>query len=72
MGFSVPLHAWLTGGLRGWAEDLLEPGRLRRQGILSPEAAASVWRRFQSGDTSVQHQVWCLLMFQAWMEARGR
>ena len=72
MGFSVPLHDWLTGGLRPWAEDLLESGRIKRQGYLRPSVVASVWRRFVAGDTSVQHQVWCLLMFQSWLAARGR
>ena len=72
MGFSVPLHAWLTGDLRSWAEDLLETGRLKRQGYLRPAVVASTWRRFLTGDTSVQHQVWCLLMFQSWLAARGR
>lgn len=72
MGFSVPLHDWLTGGLRDWAETLLAPAVLERQGILNPSVASSVWRRFVAGDTSVQHQVWCLLMFQAWLAARGR
>ena len=72
MGFSVPLHEWLTGSLRAWAEDLLDPRTLKRQGLLDPVVAASVWRRFVAGDTSVQHQVWCLLMFQSWLAARGR
>jgi asparagine synthase (glutamine-hydrolysing) len=72
MGFSVPLHDWLTGGLRPWAEDLLDAGAIRRQGYLNPSVVAAVWRRFVAGDTSVQHQVWCLLMFQSWLAARGR
>ena len=31
-GFSVPLGQWLAGPLRGWAEDLLAPGKLARRG----------------------------------------
>jgi asparagine synthase (glutamine-hydrolysing) len=72
MGFSVPLHDWLTGDLRPWAEDLLESARIKRQGYLRRGTVASIWRRFVGGDTSVQHQVWCLLMFQSWLAARGR
>ncbi len=71
MGFSVPLHDWLTGGLRGWAEDLLNADRLRRQGIVDPAVARKTWLRFGAGDTSLQHQVWCLLMLQSWLAARG-
>ncbi len=72
MGFSVPLHDWLTGDLRPWAEDLLETNRIRRQGYLRVSVVGATWRRFVAGDTSVQHQVWCLLMFQSWLAARSR
>ena len=34
-GFSVPLGDWLRGPLREWAEELLHPDRLRREGLLS-------------------------------------
>jgi asparagine synthase (glutamine-hydrolysing) len=70
-GFSVPQHAWLTGALRGWAEDLLDAGTLRRQGILRPEVVSRLWRRYQEGDSSLNHKVWTILMFQSWAEANG-
>jgi asparagine synthase (glutamine-hydrolysing) len=70
-GFSVPQHAWLTGALRGWAEDLLDPRALRRQGILKPDVVARLWRRYQDGDSSLNHKVWTILMFQSWAEANG-
>ena len=72
MGFSVPLHAWLTGALRPWAESLLDPAMICRQGILDGRAVARVWRRYLAGDSSQDHKVWTLLMFQAWQAARGR
>ena len=72
MGFSVPLHEWLTGSLREWAEGLLDPQLIERQGVLRPAVAADAWRRFVAGDISARHQVWCLLMFQSWLAARGR
>lgn len=72
MGFSVPLHDWLTGALRDWAEALLDPAVIRRQGVLQPAPIASAWRRYLSGDSSFDHQIWTVLMFQSWMAARGR
>jgi asparagine synthase (glutamine-hydrolysing) len=69
MGFSVPQHEWLTGALRDWAEDLLSPALISRQGILRPDCVAETWARYLQGDSSVNHRVWTLLMFQAWSAA---
>ncbi len=72
MGFSVPLHDWLTGPLRDWAGDLLNPDLVARQGVLNTKPITKVWRRYLAGDSSLDHQVWALLMFQSWQAARGR
>ena len=69
MGFSVPQHAWLTGALRDWAEDLLNPSLIRRQGVLRPDRVARTWEQYLEGDSSLNHKVWTLLMFQAWSAA---
>jgi len=68
MGFSVPLDGWLRGRLRGWAEDLLEPGRLAREGFFDPDAVASRWRRHLDGAEDLAAFLWPVLMFQAWHE----
>jgi asparagine synthase (glutamine-hydrolysing) len=70
-GFSVPQHAWLTGALKGWADQLLDPDTLRRQGMLRPEIVSRLWKRYQGGDSSLNHKVWTILMFQSWAEANG-
>jgi asparagine synthase (glutamine-hydrolysing) len=68
MGFSVPIDRWLQGPLRGWAEDLLAPERLRRGGMLAPGPVRRAWDRFKEGRTARGHGLWALLMFQAWHE----
>jgi len=72
VGFTVPLHEWLTGGLRDWAGDLLDPSLMRRQGVLAVEPVQAAWRGMAGGDTRLAPQVWSVLMFQSWMLARGR
>ena len=72
LGFSVPLHDWLSGPLRDWAEALLDPTVLGRQSLLDPVPIRKAWAAYLDGDSSLNHRIWTVLMFQAWMEARGR
>jgi asparagine synthase (glutamine-hydrolysing) len=72
MGFGVPIDAWLRGPLREWAEGLIEPARLRREGWLDPVPIQSAWAAHQAGRVNAHHALWCVLMFQAWMENNKR
>jgi asparagine synthase (glutamine-hydrolysing) len=72
MGFGVPIDYWLRGPLKGWAEDLLDEGRLRREGYLEPSLVRGAWAAHQAGQSNVQHKLWAVLMFQSWLaEGRG-
>lgn len=66
-GFSVPLADWLRGSLRAWAEDLLDPSLIARQGFLSNEVVRAAWQEHLSGTADRSHEIWSILMFQAWM-----
>ena len=68
MGFGVPIDAWLRGPLKAWAEALLDPQRLRAQGYLHSGPIAQAWQAHQSGRRNLQHFLWNVLMFQAWLE----
>lgn len=71
MGFGVPLAAWLRGPLKPWAQDLLSPALIRRQGWLDAGFAERIWRDFLAGEDNWSHSLWDVLMFQAWLEANG-
>jgi asparagine synthase (glutamine-hydrolysing) len=67
-GFGVPVHEWLRGSLREWAEELLDSNRLRREGFFNPEPIRCKWSEHLSGKHNWMPQLWSVLMFQAWLE----
>jgi asparagine synthase (glutamine-hydrolysing) len=68
MGFNVPLGRWLRGPLRPWAEDLLDPTALQKQGIFNPAPIRQTWADHLSGKRNRATQLWAILMFQAWQQ----
>lgn len=71
MGFGVPIGSWLKGPLRGWAEDLLEPSLLERQGYLNPKAVRAKWEEHLHDKGNWQYHLWDVLMFQSWIMKNG-
>ena len=71
-GFGLPIHSWLRGEMREWAEDLLDESRLRREGIFDPIPIRKKWEEHLSGRRNNQYQLWSILMFQAWLDVQSR
>jgi asparagine synthase (glutamine-hydrolysing) len=66
-GFTAPIHRWLRGDLRQWAESLLTTERLESAGLL-PRPIHDAWRRLQAGGTYDAAGIWCVLMLVAWLD----
>jgi asparagine synthase (glutamine-hydrolysing) len=71
-GFGFPLERWLRGPLRDWAESLLEPNRLRSDGLLNEGPIRQMWRDLLAGSNACHYHIWDVLMFQAWCSAQGQ
>ena len=69
MGFGVPLTAWMRGPLREWADALVDPTRLAREGFLHPTAVHALWNATLAPNARGNGaEAWNILMFQAWLE----
>lgn len=69
MGFGVPVGDWLRGPLRDWAEALLDPRRLRDEGIFEVDTIRARWADVQAERGEWHNHLWNVLSFQAWYEA---
>ena len=67
-GFGVPVHEWLRGPMRPWAEELLDESRLNNEGYFCPAPIRQKWSEHVSGRRNWQAQMWGVLMFQSWLE----
>ncbi|AWM28352.1 asparagine synthase (glutamine-hydrolyzing) [Sinorhizobium fredii] len=65
-GFGVPVNAWLRGPLRAWADEMLSPSRLQRDGIFRAEPIVSRWKAHLAGRIDWGPQLWAVLMFNLW------
>jgi len=70
-GFAVPVGTWMKGPLRAWAEDLLDPARMRAQGYLDADIVQRRWRAHLNGGQYTTQPMWSVLMFQAWLAENG-
>lgn len=69
-GFAIPVGQWLRGPLRGWADDLLSPTALDRDGYLAQAPIIRLWTEHRSGKQDWTGRLWPILMFQAWHQAQ--
>lgn len=65
-GFVLPDTIWLRGKLRPMVERLLEPNRLKSQGLISPDVYFRYVQPHLTAKADFTGQIWTLMMFQLW------
>ena len=66
LGFNVPMSSWLAGELREFTNDMLAPARVRRQGLLDPEAVTRLLDEHMTRRNDRSHALWTLLVLVCW------
>ena len=67
-GFGIPIAEWLKGRLNPLMHDMLEPGRLKSQGLFDADFVAKLMQEHESGAASHHKELWTLLVFQLWLD----
>jgi asparagine synthase (glutamine-hydrolysing) len=67
-GLSVPIAAWLRGGLGEEVARLLAPDRLRRQGVVSDVYVARLVAEHAAGRANHARALWTLIVLERWLE----
>ena len=71
MGFAIPLSEWLRGPLFDWANELLNPERIRSSGFFDADIVSLKWDQHLKRRASNENDLWRVLMFNGWLSANN-
>lgn len=67
-GFSAPLRNWISGAYRGLMGELLCEKRIRQEGLFNWAEIERMRDAHLAGRRNFSHQLWAVMMFQAWQD----
>jgi asparagine synthase (glutamine-hydrolysing) len=67
-GFSLPMSEWLRGPLFEWADQLLSEDLMSKDGYINAKLVQEKWLEHQEGRKDWSQDIWCVLIFQMWLE----
>jgi asparagine synthase (glutamine-hydrolysing) len=67
-GLSVPIAGWINGGLRSEVDRLLDPRRLRAQGLVDETRVTELLAVHRSGKANNAKPLWAVIALQYWLE----
>lgn len=70
MGFTVPLHQWLMGPLRKWADELFHDKSVVERAGMQRSQVLGLWLGFKNGERVSAWRLWSLAMLLSWLSSR--
>lgn len=67
-GFNVPIPSWILGSMRELMMDVLAPARVKRQGLLHPDAVERLVSEHTHLQADHSRAIWSLLMLGVWYD----
>ena len=67
-GFAIPAGKWIAGGLKGLFLDMLNPERIRREGVFNPEYVQRLLEDHLARRQNNARLLWTLLVFELWKQ----
>lgn len=67
-GFAIPLKTWLQHELRYLVEYNLSEEKVKKHGIIRPEAVNELLHRFRNGENYLYNRIWLLIVLHNWLE----
>jgi asparagine synthase (glutamine-hydrolysing) len=71
VGFNPPIAEWLRGELAELVHEYLGERSVRSSGLLSWQGVEELRRRFEGGALEMAHDVWSLVVLEAWRRWLG-
>ena len=68
-GFTVPLASWLTSALKPWANEILDPIQLSKDGLFNVHAVRKLWNEHQERKANNAKSLWTIIVFQHWFHS---
>jgi len=66
-GFTIPIASWLTSALKNWANDILDPVQIKKDGVFNEVEVRKLWADHQSKRCNNAKKLWTIIVFQHWL-----
>lgn len=66
-GFTIPIAQWLTTALKSWADNILDPQQIKKDGFFDADHVRKLWRDHQNRKINNAKKLWTIIIFQHWL-----